>query len=112
MNAEQGIVEVNSYGDVSLRHLRPSREWVKLIVKQADFSRVLVDTTELKALPGSTSLNEFGSSLPPSAKFAAVVPDEQETAKNVTLLLGALNNQGGVGKSFFSKRPALAWLKS
>ena len=112
MNTEHGVIEVRSYGHVSLRHLSSSREWIELIMKQSGFSRVLVDATELKTLPDTASLNQFGSSLPRSAKFAAVVPDEEESAKNLALILRSLDKLGGVSKTFVSKKQALAWLKS
>jgi hypothetical protein len=112
MNTELSIIEVRSYGDVSIRHLRSSREWVELIMKQTGFTRVLVDATELKTLPDAESLNEFGYSLPFSAKFAAVLPEGQEIAENVALILKALDKQGGIAKTFASKKQALAWLKT
>jgi hypothetical protein len=112
MNTEHNVIEVRSYGHVSLRHLSASREWVELIMKQSGFNRVLVDATELETLPDTENLKQFGSTLPRSAKFAAVLPDEEAPAKNLALILRSLGKQGGVSKTFFSKKQALAWLKS
>ncbi len=107
------IIEVYSYGDITLDDLRSSLERIAHIYQNRGLCKVLVDATEETSLPSTLPLFQFGSELAESIrhlKFAVVVTDNQR--EDMHFLRTVLFNRGGQMEIFDSEEKALNWLRN
>lgn len=110
--ADLGIIQVDSYGDVSERDLLASMEEVLAIHKEHGFSRVFVDASGETSLPSTLPLNQFGSVLSEDAvslKFAVLV--NERVREDLHFLETVTKNRGMEVRMFDSREDAFAWLK-
>lgn len=111
---DQGIIEVQSYGEVSERDLTASRHRVSEIVREKGIKQVLVDARELTSLPRTFALFLFGKSFAEedvlrTIKLAAVV--SEKTTKDMAFIETVARNRGATMRLFRSMDAALAWLR-
>lgn len=107
-----GIIQVDSYGEVTEGDLLTSLEDILAIHKQRGFSRVLVDASRETSLPNSLPLHQFGSALSEDAtviKFAVVF--SEVVREDLRFLETVMQNRGMQVRLFNSRDEALAWLK-
>ena len=109
--ADLGIIQVDSYGDVSEGDLLASMEEVLTLQSQRGLSRVFVDATRETSLPGTFPLQQFGSMLSRNAigiKFAILVSDM--VREDLRYLETVTRNRGMQLRIFDSRDEAFAWL--
>jgi hypothetical protein len=107
-----GIIQVDSYGEVTEGDLLASMEEVLAIHKARGFSRVFVDASKETSLPSTLPLHQFGSVLSEDAtvlKFAVVV--SATVREDLRFLETVTQNRGMEVRMFNSRDEALAWLK-
>ena len=109
INKELGIIEVNSFGEVSKDDIVSSLVSVDKISIETEISKVLVDTREVTSFP--KTLEIFGvaeSKVPRGIKFAVIVGD----AETPRFFETVARNRGFQMQNFRTKDEALKWLLS
>ena len=109
---ELGIIEVQSFGDVSVEDIASSVEFVKQIFKKAGINKVLVNTTKQESMPSTMNIFDFFSSnLPIDTKIAVLFTEKQPTESDIRFGEAVASNRGFSIQIFTSRDKALKWLK-
>lgn len=89
LDRKAGVIRVRSFDDVSIEMMRSTVAESLTIAKREKVKKVLVDATDLRALPGTLDLFHFAAGLPIDLKFAVVLPkplvEKAKFAENVAL---------------------------
>lgn len=115
LREDLGIVEVRSYGRVTVEDLILSREAVAELCQTHAITRVLVDAREETLMPSTAALLEFGGSL---SRLDSLRPVKQAvvvslaTQDDVRIIQAAAMNRGAQIRIFESLEKAMAWLMS
>jgi hypothetical protein len=110
--ADLGIIQIDSYGDVTEGDLLVSMAEILAIQKKRGLSRIFVDASRGTSLPNTLPLHQFGSMLSKDAmtlKFALLV--NNQVRKDVHFLETVMRNRGMEVKMFDSREEAMAWLR-
>jgi hypothetical protein len=107
-----GIIQVDSFGEVTEGDLLASMEEVLAIHRERGFSKVFVDASRETSLPSTFPLHQFGAVLSEDGmvlKIAAVISDT--VREDLRFLETVTQNRGMQLKLFDTREEALAWLK-
>ena len=107
-----GIIQVDSYGEVTEADLLASMEEILEIQKARGLTRVFVDASRETSLPRSLPLHQFGSALSKDAmmlKFAVLV--NESVREDLHFLETVTKNRGMQVRMFDSRQKAFAWLQ-
>jgi hypothetical protein len=110
--ADLGIIQIDSYGEVSEADMLATMEEILQIQKERGLTRVFVDASRETSLPRTLPLHQFGSALSSDAmmlKFAVLVSDK--VREDLHFLETVTRNRGMEVKMFDSREEALAWLQ-
>ena len=112
INNELGIIEIDSYGDITEEILYTSVKKIKQIRGKTGINKVLVDTTGQSSMPSAISLYTFGNNIPHLFKYAIVVSEMQSTKKDQDFFEAVAINRGFKVQEFITKDEAIEWLNS
>ena len=112
INNEHGIIEINSYGDITETILYESVNKLKQFREETGINKVLVDTTRQNSMPNTISLYNFGNNIPHLFKYAIIVSDLQPTKKDQDFLEAVTIKRGFRVQEFISREEAIEWLKN
>jgi len=110
---EQGIIEVRSYGRVSIEDMVRSRKTVDRIYQERGYTKLLIDAREELQLPSTVDLFMFGIDLRETfianvGKFAVVV--SEKTKAGLELIAATARRRGIQMMTFASPNEATGWL--
>ncbi len=106
------IIEIKSYGDVTINDLKTSLSLVNEIHENTGITKVLVDARDQKSLPSTSNIFEFGVQLPYKLHFALVIDKDQKTGNDVHFLETVAFNRGFTINTFTSRITAIDWLNN
>ncbi len=109
-NQELGIIEIESYGEVSRGDIAESIEKVEQIREETGIGKLFVDTTAQQKLPNPVELFEIFSAFPRKYKAAILMQCSQITAGDVEFLETVAINRGKSLKIHGDREQALQWL--
>ena len=109
-NRELGIIEVDSYGEVTSEDSQASLALLEQLLRETGTNLVLSDTRRQEATPSTIDVFQFGSQLPRSIRLAVIVSAEQPTADDVSFVSDVAANRGVEIKIFSTREEALKWL--
>jgi len=112
VNKELGIIEVQSYGEVTYEDTLSSLATLEESMGQSGITKVLADTRNQEFRPSTAHVYDFGARLPRDAKIAVIVSQEQPTGQDVSFLCDVAQNHGVDVSLFWSRSEALDWLKN
>ena len=105
------IIQVHSYGDVTLDDLEGSLEAIIRIREERGLSRVFVDATEETSLPPAFSAYEFGKQIADFVRGLRVaVVGSKMLAEDMRFIETVAQNREAVLKIFETVEDALTWL--
>jgi len=111
------IIQVDSWGDVTVEDVELSRKAVFKITEERGLSEVFIDATKETSCPSTFPIFEFGSRLAtaalgsPGTRFAmATSPETHQTHHEIEFLETVAVNRGAQYKVFDSAEAALSWL--
>ena len=110
-NEELGIIEVNSYGTVSLKDISSSINLVQDISNETGIKKILVDALEIESMPSITNIFNLARAFPRNVKIAVLCSKEQTAFKDILFTEKAALYQGISIQLFTSQTDALQWLK-
>lgn len=105
-----GIIKVRSYGVVSRDDIAASMDQIRKIIEEKGIHKVLVDTLDQQAMPGTIDVFHLFSTLPQSLRAAIVVRADQGTAKSQKFAETVSQNRGINVRVFHATDEALRWL--
>lgn len=112
LNESLGIIECQSYGEVTVADIAGSIAQARQIQSQTGINRMLVDTTRQQSLPSTIEMLEIFSRYPRDLKTALVVDASQVTADDVEFVETVGVNRGKNMRLHFDRERALRWLNS
>lgn len=105
------IIEVTSYGDITLEDLRQSLHTIAQIHQDRELSRVFVDATQETSLPSTLPLFKFGSELAERLRTTRIaVAVSPRNREDMHFLETVTQNRGMQVRTFDSEEAALEWL--
>lgn len=112
---DQGIIELRSYGRVSIADMVRSRKAVDCLYQERGYTKLLIDAREALQLPSTVDLFMFGIELSETfianvGKFAVVV--SEETRPGLELIAATARRMGIQMMTFASPQEATGWLKA
>jgi hypothetical protein len=110
LNEELGIIEVRSYGIVSANDMASSIESVKKISKKTGIDRVLVDASDLQAMPDTVDIYDLANEFPRRTWIAVVGSEDQTSFRDLVFGETVATNRGVYIRVFTSEADALKWL--
>lgn len=111
INEELSLIEVKSFGIVSADDIYDSLKKAKSAMLETGISKLLVDTTEQKQMPGTVNIFQIFSTIPKEIEKAAIIiKEDQSTADDLKFAENVAVNRGTVLKLFKSRDEALEWL--
>ena len=112
INEELGIIEVYSFGEITVEEAEQSVKKSLRIFKERNIDKVLVDATSLTKLPGTVGIFQFFSNSPPELSQALVISRDSFSEDLFSFGENVAVNRGKNVKLFFDREEALIWLKS
>ncbi len=109
-NKDVGIIEVRSYGDVSLDDLRRQIPDVRRTSEDTGMRKVFVDTTDEESLPATFDLLDFMSKLPRELAYATYSRTRHATHEDMKFAETVALNRGICVQHFVDRDTAIAWL--
>ncbi len=110
--ADLGIIQIDSYGEVTEGDLLATMEEVLEIQRERGLTRVFVDASKETSLPSTLPLHQFGSLLSSDAmmlRFAVLV--SPEVRDDLRFLETVTQNHGMQVRMFDCREEALNWLQ-
>ena len=112
---DQGIIEVRSYGRVTLEDMLRSQKTVDRIYQERGYTKTLIDAQDEVKLPSTVDLFIFGISLRETfianvGKFAVVVSEKNRTS--LEFIAATARKRGIQMMTFSSVREATGWLQA
>lgn len=105
-----GIVKVRSYGVVSRNDIAASMDRIRQVMEEQGIYKVLVDTLDQEAMPGTIDVFHLFSTLPHNLRAALVVRVGQATARGQKFAETVSQNRGIQVRVVHSMEEALRWL--
>ncbi len=109
-NAELGIIECRSFGDVSLADVDKSLSETKQIQEESGVNKVLVDVSEHTLMPKMSGTFQIATSIPRSLRVAILLLEGQPTEEALRFVETAANRGEATVQCFTSRDDAIAWL--
>jgi len=110
INKDTGVIEVRSFGDVSLDDLDRTVTEINHIYEEHGIDRVLVDVRNGTSMPNTVELFYFAQSLPDVMRIAIWVAQDQMTMAKVQFVRTVASNRGQRIQIFSTHKDALEWL--
>ena len=111
VNKELGIIEILSYGKVSLEDSLSSLDTLHTLMGESGIRKVLSDTRKQNFQPSMMNIYEFGTKLPHKVQIAVIVSQDQPTTDAISFLDNVAFNRGVNIRLFGSRSDALEWLE-
>ena len=111
IDEKKGIFEIRSYGILTKKNMEDSIEKALLAKKNIGIDKLIINTSELKSVPGTLDIFEVMANLSQQLKIALIVKKGQPTADEIQFGETVATNRGGKVKIFSSKECALEWLQ-
>ena len=110
--ADLGIIQVDSYGEVTEADLLASMEEVLEIQNTRGFTRVFVDASKETSLPKTLPLHQFRSVLSTDAMMLKIAVLASESLReDLRFLETVTRNRGMQVRIFDSREKAMTWLQ-
>ena len=109
LDRDTGFIRIRSFGDTNLATMKRSVEESLEISRRERVNKVLVDATDLRALPSVLDLFRFASELPVDLKFAVVDPKHLED--KAMFVQSVAQNRSRRFRAFRRFEDAVNWLK-
>ena len=74
LNEDHGVIEVQSYGQVSKKDIAESISKVREVLSSKGISKILVDTTKQETMPSTTDIYMLFSDFPREFRLALLMP--------------------------------------
>lgn len=110
INKEYGVIEIRSFGKVSMKDIESSIKRVKQIHEEIGIDKVLVDTTEQESMPSTINIFEIFSKFPRDVKVALLTNICQITSQDIHFAETVAQNRGIRINEFEAQENALNWL--
>lgn len=110
-NEEFGIIEVRSYGDISLGDIKEVVSEVERLRSETGADLVLSDAREQTGNSVSLDLSGVANQFVPGLKVAILRGPDRVTADNMSIMESLLRSRGCVSKHFTEREDGLRWLR-
>ena len=112
VNEERGLIEISSFGEVSIGDIAQSISIVQKIFHEKGINKILVDTREQVSMPDSSGIFELFSTFPREFRLALLVVESQATEEDISFGETVGGNRGVLVKRFYDEEQAVQWLNS
>jgi hypothetical protein len=109
------LVEIRVWQDVTVEDMRESLSQIDALSEEHATGKVLIDARELKAMPRTMSLFDFGRQLaetPFSRPMRFALVPSSSVREDVAFLETVSRNRGVEARAFPSREAALEWLSA
>jgi hypothetical protein len=110
VNEDLGIIEVESFGNVSRDDISQSIAKVRELFVEKGLSKILVDTRKQDEVPDTMDIFELFSTFPRELRIALLVEQSQSTKDDLDLAETVGVNRGVHVRILDEKESALQWL--
>lgn len=112
LSEDEQLIEVCSYGDVSLIDLQNALELISKLQEESGVANVLSDTTGQQSHAVTLDISGVKSRLPTGLRVAVIADQDQPTTSDINLMARLLKSRGNTYRTFSSREKALQWLKA
>ena len=110
LNDELSIIEVRSFGDVTVEDIEGSFREVKRVREESGVGKVLVDASEQTSMPGTADSFKITSNMPHFVRIAVFISEGQSTEDDLLFVESLAVSCGAIYRVFHSREEAVDWL--
>lgn len=110
LNEKLGIIEIRSYGDVTLADMEGSFREIKRVREECGADKVLVDASEQTSMPGTSDSFKITSHMPHFVRIGVFIAEGQSTEEDMLFVETLAVSCGATFRVFYSRDEALEWL--
>ena len=110
LNDELGIIEVRSFGDVTVEDIEDSFREIKRVREESGVGKVLVDASEQTSMPGTADSFKITSNMPHFVRIAVFISEGQSTEEDLLFVETLAISCGAIFRVYYSKEEAIDWL--
>jgi hypothetical protein len=112
VDEDRGIIEVESFGEVSKADIAQSISNVRQILIEKGINKILVDARKQETMPSTMGIFNLFSTFPREFRLALLAAQSQETEEDLSFAETVGMNRGVRLRIFYEKAQALRWLDS
>jgi hypothetical protein len=105
------IIVVHSFGSVAIEHMAESVQTVQQLHRETGINKVLVDASELSAMPSTSEMFELAKGFPRVLKIAVLISKLKLLHEALHFAETVAKNRGANIHLFQSKIEAVEWLQ-